>query len=165
MLLNERMMRNRVPVWSGLYFTKTFPSEPIIYRGHGNSYFTNWKLGENVWVDGLPMGCTMIHRDILQVMYEEFPFPKDFVLPSKEFHANLLEEIEKTSSNCIVITANPGVGKSTYLSYLHEELNQKGPGSGIRSTEDRRSRRIWLFRFTGFKSIKGRRNRNCFNKS
>jgi hypothetical protein len=69
--LNERMMRNRVPVWSGLYFTKTFPSQPIVYRGHGNSFFTNWKLGESVWVDGLPLGCTMIHRDILRVMYEE----------------------------------------------------------------------------------------------
>ena len=68
---NERMLKKDVPVWSGLYFTKSVPSEPLIYRGRGNSYFTDWKLGDEVWVDGLPMGCTVIHNSLLKVMYEE----------------------------------------------------------------------------------------------
>ncbi len=68
---NDRMLKGDVPIWSGLYFTRSIPSEPLVYRGRGNSYFTGWKLGEEVWVDGIPMGCTMIHKSILKVMYDE----------------------------------------------------------------------------------------------
>ena len=70
---NDRMLKGDVPVWSGLYFTKSKPSEPLIYRGRGNSYYTDWKLGEEVWVDGIPMGCTMIHASILKALYDESP--------------------------------------------------------------------------------------------
>lgn len=76
--MNDRMIKGEVPIWSGLYFTKSKPSEPLIYRGRGNGYFPDWKLGDEVWVDGLPMGCTMIHRSILQALYadsEEYLIP------------------------------------------------------------------------------------------
>jgi hypothetical protein len=69
--VNDRMNKADIPVWGGLYFTKSKPSEPLIYRGRGNSYFANWKLGDKVWVDGLPMGCTLIHVSILKVMYDD----------------------------------------------------------------------------------------------
>lgn len=70
--VNRRMMEKKpIPVWSGLYFTKSVPSEPLIYRGRGNGYFQDWKFGDEVWVDGLPMGCTLIHRSLLKVMYDE----------------------------------------------------------------------------------------------
>lgn len=64
--VNEVMIHRKVPVWSGLYFTKSVPSEPLIYRGRGNGYYPDWKLGEKVWVDGVPMGCTLIHRTIIE---------------------------------------------------------------------------------------------------
>lgn len=66
--MNDRMMEGKVPVWSGLYFTKTKPAEPLIYRGRGNGYFKDWEFGQEVWVDGIPMGCTMIHSSILKAM-------------------------------------------------------------------------------------------------
>ena len=66
--MNERMLKGDIPIWSGLYFTKSKPSEPIIYRGLGTGYYPDWKLGDQVWVDGLPMGCTMIHSSILKEM-------------------------------------------------------------------------------------------------
>lgn len=69
--VNERMLKHEIPVWSGLYFTKSVPSEPLIYRGRGNGYYNKWKLGDEVWVDGLPMGITLIHSSILKAMYEE----------------------------------------------------------------------------------------------
>jgi len=78
--LNERMLEGKIPVWSGLYWTKSVPSEPLVYRGRGNGYFTGWKLGDQVWVDGLPMGCTMIHSSILKVMWDESP---EYVLAGK----------------------------------------------------------------------------------
>lgn len=68
---NERMRRADVPMWSGLYFSKSAPAEPLIYRGRGNSFYSKWKMGDEVWCDGIPMGCTMIHNSILKVLYEE----------------------------------------------------------------------------------------------
>lgn len=69
--LNERMINNPVPVWSGLYFTKSVPSEPLVYRGIGNGYFSDWELGDDVWVSAVPMGCTMINVKLLEVLYHE----------------------------------------------------------------------------------------------
>lgn len=69
--INDVMRKGEVPVWSGLYFTKSVPSEPLVYRGRGNGYYSKWKLGDKVWVDGMGMGCTLIHRSILQVIYDE----------------------------------------------------------------------------------------------
>jgi len=66
--LNERMLKKEVPIWSGLYFTKSKPSEPLVYRGRGTGYYPDWKLGDQVWVDGLPMGCTMLHSSVLREM-------------------------------------------------------------------------------------------------
>lgn len=63
--MNERMLKGEIPLWSGLYFTKSKPSEPLLYRGSGTGDYTDWKLGDEVWVDGLPMGCTMIHHSLL----------------------------------------------------------------------------------------------------
>jgi hypothetical protein len=69
--VNERIMKEKIPIWSGLYFTKSVPSEPLVFRGRGNGYFADWKMGDKVWVDGVPMGCTVIHRSILQVVWDE----------------------------------------------------------------------------------------------
>ena len=70
---NEYMHQKKYPIFGGLYFTKSVPSEPLIYRGLGTSYFDDWKLGEKVWVDGMGLGCHMIHRSILEVVYKESP--------------------------------------------------------------------------------------------
>lgn len=73
---NERIIHERVPVWSGLYFTKSVPSEPLVYRGRGTGYYADWKIGDQVWTDAVPMGCTVIHESILRAMWneaEEYP--------------------------------------------------------------------------------------------
>ena len=69
--MNEYMLEDKVPIVGGLYFTKSVPSEPLVYRGRGNSYFANWKLGDKVWVDGSGCGSTLIHSSILKALYEE----------------------------------------------------------------------------------------------
>lgn len=71
--LNELMIHKQYPVWSGLYFTKSIPSEPLVYRGRGTGYYADWKMGDTVWVDGIPMGCTLIDVSLLKVMYDESP--------------------------------------------------------------------------------------------
>ena len=69
--INDYMLAGDVPMLSGLYFTKSVPSEPLIYRGRGNSYYADWKLGDKVWVDGIPSGITLIHSSLLKVLAEE----------------------------------------------------------------------------------------------
>ncbi len=69
--LNEYMRDGSIPVISGLYYTKSEPSEPILYRGRGNSYYGNWKFGDKVWVDGVPTGCLLISMRLIKEMYKD----------------------------------------------------------------------------------------------
>lgn len=71
--INEYMRDGKIPIISGLYFTKSVPPEPLLYRGRGNSFFKDWKMGEKVWVDGIPTGFTLIHHSILKAMWAEAP--------------------------------------------------------------------------------------------
>lgn len=71
--LNRYMKDEPTPVVSGLYYTKSEPSEPLIYRGRGTGAFTNFKMGDKVWADGVPTGCLLIHSAILREMWKESP--------------------------------------------------------------------------------------------
>jgi hypothetical protein len=63
----EYMNEAKYPVVSGLYYTKGYPSEPLLFRGRGNGpLLEGWKIGETVWCDGLPMGCLLLHTSILK---------------------------------------------------------------------------------------------------
>jgi len=68
---NLYMLKKDVPVIGGLYFTRSVPAEPLLYRGRGNSYYTGWKMGDKVWCDGMGLGCHLIHHSILKAMYDE----------------------------------------------------------------------------------------------
>ncbi len=70
---NEYMLSEEYPVVSGLYFTKSVPPEPLVYRGRGNSYFANFKLGDKVMADGVPFGCILIHGSLIKQLWQESP--------------------------------------------------------------------------------------------
>jgi len=59
------------PVVCGLYYCKGSHPEPLLFRGRGTSFYNKWKKGDKVWVDGIPMGCTLIHSSILRVLYDK----------------------------------------------------------------------------------------------
>jgi len=71
--MNEYMIEKKVPIVSGIYFTKGNFPEPIIYRGRGTGSFQDWKLGEKVWVDGIPFGFTLMHGSIIKALWNESP--------------------------------------------------------------------------------------------
>lgn len=71
--LNEYMRKGDIPLVSGLYFTKSFPAEPLVYRGRGNSYYAKWKLGDKFWVDGCGMGCMLLNVKVLREMWNDAP--------------------------------------------------------------------------------------------
>lgn len=70
---NEYMLKGDVPIIGGLYFTKSVPSEPLLYRGIGTSHFRDWKMGDKVWVDGMGLGCNILHRSIVEQVWKESP--------------------------------------------------------------------------------------------
>jgi hypothetical protein len=70
---NEYMRSNKYPVVSGLYFTRSDPAEPMVYRGRGNSYYTNWKLGDLVMADGVPTGMLLINMKLMRAIYDDSP--------------------------------------------------------------------------------------------
>lgn len=71
--IDKYMSKGDIPVVSGLYYTRNRPSEPLVYRGRGTGTYTNWKHGDLVWCDGIPTGFLLIHRSILQAMWDESP--------------------------------------------------------------------------------------------
>lgn len=71
--INEYMMSKKYPIVGGLYFTKSVPPEPMIYRGIGTGYYDKWKFGDKVMCDGLPFGCTLIHGNIIRELWKDSP--------------------------------------------------------------------------------------------
>lgn len=70
-ILAEYMKRGDVPVVSGLYFTRSIPSEPLIYRGRGTLAYEDFDIGDLVWCDGVPTGLLLVHMSIIRAMWEE----------------------------------------------------------------------------------------------
>lgn len=56
---------------------------------------------------------------------EIFSVPDDYCLPDLDFHNELLAQINFSTGEAITLTGKPGVGKSTYLSFLCQELEDK----------------------------------------
>lgn len=71
--LNDYMSKRKIPVISGLYFTKSNPPEPMIYRGYGDSYYSDWRIGDKVWASGIPTGTFLCHMSIIRAMWNESP--------------------------------------------------------------------------------------------
>lgn len=72
--MNEYMLDGKIPVVAGLYYSKSEPPSPLIYRGRGNGHYKNWKVGDKVWVDGIPMGITLINVKLLKRMADDAPW-------------------------------------------------------------------------------------------
>lgn len=71
--INSYMIRGDEPIVGGLYFTKSDPPEPMIYRKPGSGYFADWKLGDKVQCRGLPFGFTLIHGSIIRELWKKAP--------------------------------------------------------------------------------------------
>ena len=69
--MSKYMNEGTIPMVSGLYFVKSTYAEPLLYRGRGNSHFQDWKLGDRVWVDGMPMGFLLIHSSLIKAAWDE----------------------------------------------------------------------------------------------
>ncbi len=68
---NQYMREETTPVVSGLYYSRSRPSEPLVFRGRGTSVYTDWEMDDLVWCDGVPTGCLLIHCGILREMWAD----------------------------------------------------------------------------------------------
>lgn len=71
MRLNRYMRDGQYPIVSGLYFSRSRPSDPLVFRGRGNGSFNRWHWGDKIWVDGVPTGFLLIHMSIIKAMWED----------------------------------------------------------------------------------------------
>jgi hypothetical protein len=65
---NRYMVDERAPVVSGLYFSRAYPSDPMVFKQYGDSYFADWKMGDVVEVIAVPTGCVLIHMGLIRAM-------------------------------------------------------------------------------------------------
>lgn len=68
--VNRYIADPKTPVISGLYVLKSPVPTPFVFRGRGNGTFTNWKMGQKVWCDGVPTGCLLIHGSVIRKLWE-----------------------------------------------------------------------------------------------
>lgn len=69
---------------------------------------------------------SIIHTKRPEPISQSFYISDDYVLPDESFHENFVSEIiGDVKTNIHVLTGSPGLGKSTYLSYLCNELEDK----------------------------------------
>jgi hypothetical protein len=71
--LNKYIRDEKTPVVSGLYYNRSRPSDPLVFRGRGTGVYDRWQPGDLVWCDGVPTGCLLIHAAILREMWQDSP--------------------------------------------------------------------------------------------
>ena len=69
-IFNRHIQEGNKPIVSGLYYTRSRPSEPLIYRGRGTGFYGDWNFGDIVWCDGVPTGVLLIHRSIIKELWD-----------------------------------------------------------------------------------------------
>lgn len=66
---NRYMLDKRAPVVSGLYFSRSYPSDPMVFATLGDSYATGWRIGDLVEVAAVPTGVVLIHMGLIRAMW------------------------------------------------------------------------------------------------
>ena len=63
---------------------------------------------------------------LLSPLSQNLEIPADYTLPLPRFHDAFLQRVDEGDGSVIVLSAGPGLGKSTYLSYLVKALRDQG---------------------------------------
>lgn len=65
--LIQLLHRNK-DIVGGVYWSKSEPPRPLIFRGHMQGTYTNWHAGDFIKVDAMGMGLTMIKTKVFKAM-------------------------------------------------------------------------------------------------
>uniref|UniRef100_A0A6H2A169 Glycosyltransferase n=1 Tax=viral metagenome TaxID=1070528 RepID=A0A6H2A169_9ZZZZ len=101
----------------GLYYSKTMPPYPLLFRGRGNGSYENWTDGDIVQVDGLGMGCTLIKTEVFKKI---IPVVKRYVLCTNK-EKNEYKEVYEffRTRDDIKVDAHGGVSYDQLTEDLH----------------------------------------------
>ncbi|MHA2337473.1 MAG: hypothetical protein ACXACX_09225 [Candidatus Hodarchaeales archaeon] len=105
--MREWIMHDKYPIISGLYNLKSRPPEPMTFRGRGNASYLGWEKGpgdieknadlplgvkpeEVCFCDGVPTGCMLISKRLLEVAWNDSP-P---LILRYQLKSGLVQEIE-----------------------------------------------------------------------
>jgi len=69
--LNQYMRDGKYPIVSGLYFSRSMPADPLVFKGRGNGAYTKWRWGDKIWCDGVPTGFLLVHMSIIRALWED----------------------------------------------------------------------------------------------
>ena len=94
----------------------------LIVRAGEWAKFKNYPT-ENGWIE-LHHIREVLSSKRAKPIPESFSIPENYCLPDKNFHDNILEKVLHSSGEIISIKGEPGKGKSTYLSYLFNDLEK-----------------------------------------
>lgn len=104
---SQYMEDGKVPIVSGLYYSKGDPSYPLIFRGRGTGTFIDWKKGDKVWCDGVPFGCLLTHMSVFRYLWENSP---EYKLPNGQMTKKIIETPRKMSFDPETLAYNVKVG-------------------------------------------------------
>lgn len=67
----QALLNHGDPIVTGVYWTKTSPTEPIIFKTKGGGSYKDWVIGDyfDVWAAGL--GCCLVNMEV----FDEMPEP------------------------------------------------------------------------------------------
>ncbi len=61
-----RLWTHQKDVINGVYWSKSPNPVPLIFRGHMNSPYLDWHVGELIKIDAAGCGCTLIHTKVFK---------------------------------------------------------------------------------------------------
>jgi hypothetical protein len=69
--MDRYIREKKYPIVSGLYYTKSHPAEPILFRGRGTGAFDDFKIGDKIMCSCAGFGMSMIRYEILKAVWDE----------------------------------------------------------------------------------------------
>ncbi len=79
--------------------------------------------GPDGWIT-LPILRSLLSTFRSEAISEDFVIPKRYTVPDEEFHQQMVENIKNRRGKVFTIVGPPGRGKSTYLSFLCQVLDE-----------------------------------------
>lgn len=74
----SRLMAHEKPIVSGIYYMKTQPPQPVIFKETGGGPYFNYPVNELVPIAGAGLGCCLIDLDVFRKFKESgIPFFKE----------------------------------------------------------------------------------------
>jgi SAM-dependent methyltransferase len=70
-----KLYRHNKDIINGVYWSKSNPPMPLLFRGHLSGSYYNWHIGDLIEIDAAGMGLTLVKTDVYRRMAKELGGP------------------------------------------------------------------------------------------